>query len=70
VAYIRKGKKLPSLDLIRDYQNAMKNFCEDRNRSDRNDTSTFEGKPSITFFNKETRQAVIFDRETKIFITG
>ena len=70
VAYLRKGKKLPSLDLIRAYQNAIKNFCEDRNQSDRNDESTFRGEPSITFFNKETRQVVIFDRETKIFLTA
>ena len=70
VGYVRRGKKLPSLDLIRAYQNAMKNFCEDRNQSDRNDKSTFRGEPSITFFNEETRQAVIFDRETKIFITA
>ena len=36
----------------------------------RNDESTFRGEPSITFFNKETRQVVIFDRETKIFLTA
>ena len=70
MAYLRKGKKLPSLDFIRAYQNAIKNFCEDRNQSDRNDKSTFRGEPSITFFNQETRQVVIFDRETKIFITA
>jgi hypothetical protein len=70
VGYLRKGNKLPSLDLIRAYQNAIKNFCEDRNQSDRNDKSTFRGEPSITFFNQETRQVVIFDRETKIFITA
>jgi hypothetical protein len=45
VAYLRKGKILPRLDLIRAYQNAMKNFCEDRNRLDRNDTSTFRHLP-------------------------
>jgi Colicin D len=70
VVYVRKGNKLPSLDLIRAYQNAIKNFCEDRHQSDRNDKSTFRGEPSITFFNQETRQVVIFDRETKIFITA
>ena len=37
VAYVRKGNQLPSLDLIRAYQNAVKNFCEDPNQSDRND---------------------------------
>jgi hypothetical protein len=41
VDYVRKGNKLPSLDLIRAYQNAIKNFCEDRNQSDRNDESIF-----------------------------
>ena len=70
VAYIRKDKKLPSLDLTRAYQNAIKKFCEDRTQSDRNDKSTFKGEPSITFFNEKTRQAVVFDRETKIFITA
>ena len=70
VAYVRKGNKLPSLDLIRAYQNAIKNFCEDPNQSVRNDRSTFRGEPSITFFNQETRQVVIFDQETKIFITA
>ena len=33
VGYVRKGNKLLSLDLIRAYQNAIKNFCEDRNQS-------------------------------------
>jgi len=70
VSYVRKVKKLPSLDFIRAYQNAIKNFCEDRNQSDRNDGSTFQGEPSISFFNEKTQQVVIFDRETKIFITA
>ena len=55
--------------MIRTYQNAIKNFCEDRTQSDRNDKSTFRGEFSITFFNQKTRQVAIFDRETKIFIT-
>lgn len=70
VVYVRKGNKLPSLDFIRAYQNAIKNFCEDRNKSVRNDESSFQGKPCIAFFNKETQQIVIFDKETKIFITA
>jgi hypothetical protein len=70
VAYVRKGKTLPSLDLIRAYQNAIKKFCEDRNQSARNDESTFKEKPSITFYNAKTRQAVIYNRETNIFITA
>ena len=70
VAYVRKGNKLPSLDLIRAYQNAVKNFCENSNQSVKNDKSTFRGEPSITFFNQETRQVVIFNQEKKIFITA
>jgi hypothetical protein len=70
VAYVRKGKTLPNLDSIGAYQNAIKNFCNDRTQSDRNDKSTFRGEPSITFFNRKTRQVAIFDRETKIFITA
>ena len=69
-AYVQQGKPLPSLDFIRAYQNAIKSFCEDRTRSVRNDKSTFRGQPSITFFNEQTRQVVIFDQETKIFITA
>jgi len=57
--------------LIRAYQNAIKSFCETKNQSiKRNDESFFRGEPSITFFNKETRQVVIFNRETKIFRTA
>lgn len=70
LAYLRRGHKLPSLDLTRAYQNTIKNFCEDRTQSYRDDKSTFKGKPSITFVNEKTRQVVVFDRETKIFITA
>ena len=70
VAYLREGGKLPSLDLTRAYQNAIKDFCEDRNQSERNDKTTFRGEPSITFFNRKTQQVAIFDRKTKIFITA
>ena len=67
---MRKGQKLPNLDFIRAYQNAIKKFCEDRTQSTRNDKSTFRGEPSIIFFNQETRQVVVFNRETKIFRTA
>ena len=70
VDYVRKGNRLPSLDLIRSYQNAIKDFCEDRNKSVRNDTIIFRGEPSIAFFNQETRQIAIFDQKTKVFITA
>lgn len=71
VAYIREGKKLPSLDFIRTYQNTLKNFCENQSNSvRRNDASTFRGEPSITFSNLATRQVVIFSREKKTFISA
>lgn len=55
--------------LIRAFQSGVKNFCEDQNQSERDDLSTYRGIPSITFFNRETRKCVVFDRETKLFIT-
>ena len=61
MAYGRKNNRLPNLDFTKAYQNAIKNFCEDQNQSDRNDESISRGKPSITFFNQETRQVAIFD---------
>ena len=70
MAYVQKGKTLPSLDFIRPYQNAIKNFCENRNLSERNDESTFRGNPCVTFFNQETRLIVVFDKETHFFITA
>lgn len=51
-----KTNQLP----IRAYQDAIKNFCENRNLSVRNDESTFWGR----FFNKKIRQ------ERKIFKTA
>lgn len=71
VTYLQRGNKLPSLDLIRAYQNAIKTFCEDPNLSVRNDESTFGGiEESITFFNPKTLQVAIFKRKTKGFITA
>jgi len=67
---VRKGQKLPNLDFIRAYQTAIKKFCEDPTQSTRNDQSTFRGEPAITFFNRETNQVAVFNRQTKIFITA
>jgi len=58
------------MDLIIFYQNAMKTFCEDPNLSVRNNESIFRKNPSITFFNENIGQVVIFDRKIKIFIIG
>lgn len=70
VLYLQKGNPLPPPELIKAFQNAVKNFCEDRTQSNRNDESIFQGSPAITFFNSETRQIAIFDQETKTFRTA
>jgi hypothetical protein len=73
VAYLRKGKKLPSLDLIRAYQNAIKIFVKIEINLIEMMKALFEGNLRLRFsikFNQETRQVVIFDRETKIFLTA
>lgn len=69
--YVRKGNELPDFQFIRDYQIAVKNFCEDSTRSIRNDESTFCGEPSIIFFNKPARLVAIFyPDEPKKFISA
>jgi hypothetical protein len=69
VDYLRKGKQLPSSELIKAFQDAIKLFCEDPN-SVRNDEASFRDKPAIVFFNRQTGQVAIFNRETKSFITA
>lgn len=70
VAYVQKGKELPSRDLIKAYQYSIKSFCEDPNSSVKNDQSTFQGEPSITFFDKKTKKVVIFNRKENTFISA
>lgn len=70
ISYVRKGSRLPSLDLIRDFQTAIKDFCEDQDQVEVNYESTFRGQPSITFLNRKTGQIVVFKRATKTFLTG
>lgn len=67
VAYVRKGNKLPSLDLIRAYQNAIKNFCEDPNQSVRNDRSTFRGEPFYYVFQSRNSTSCYFRSRNKDF---
>lgn len=66
VTYIQRGNKLPSLDFIRAYQTAIKISCKDKNQSARNDETIFKEQPTITFFNKKTREVAI----RKIFIAA
>ena len=61
---------MPPLKLIGAFQNSIKDFCEDSTRSKQNNLSIFRGRPSITFYNGNTRQVVVFERDTKVFITA
>jgi len=68
VGYVRRGVELPSLDLIREFQNVLKNFCEDPTQSVRYDNIIFRGIPCVAFYNPNTRQIVLFHKETKVYI--
>lgn len=58
---------LPTDELIEEFQLEMKDFCENTHGVVRNNKSTFQDDPSITFYQKKTRLVVIFDRFTKEF---
>lgn len=70
VSYVRKGNALPNLDLIRAFQNAVKDFCEDTDRSEKNEEGIYQSKPAIIFFNRETNQIAVFNKKKKTFITA
>lgn len=69
VDYVKEGGRLPSHEHIRAYQNALKDFCEG-STSSKNKKSTFQGSPSITFYDKTTRQVAIYNPDTGDFISG
>lgn len=50
VIYVQKGKTLLSLNFVRVYQNNIKNFCENRSLSSRNDESTFNTQTFSTLY--------------------
>lgn len=71
IEYVAQGGKLPSTDLVRDYIDAIKMFCENNPRVIRNDTTAkFKGDPMIAFYDDSTRQIALFERDTKKFRTG
>lgn len=61
VKYVQEGGRLPSDEHIQAIQSAVREFCEDSNKSTRNENSTFKGKPFITHSNEIRRQVVIFN---------
>lgn len=66
VAYTQRDYELPSLDLIRIYQNIVKTFCTDP-LTMRKDFITFYNEPTIVFYNEDRCLVAIFNKETKIF---
>ena len=74
VTYIQKGGKLPPIELIRDCQQKIYDFCHLEN-TEINRNVTHYGKnsgetPCIMFFNRETRQITLFNKTSGDLITA
>ena len=71
--YVRLGNPLPSVELIKDYQAAVKGFCENSEKlpsgtySSRGDQKVHK---SSFYYNDETRKIVAFNMETQDLITA
>ena len=72
--YVREGRPLPPMELINDFQMAVKNMCENPNsrRFDGEYSSRGEEKTHDAFYccNKYTRQVAAFNKETRDIITA
>ena len=71
--YVQLGNPLPPVELIKDYQAAVKVFCEN---SERLPSSTYRSRgdqkvhKSSFYYNDNTRKIVAFNIETQDLITG
>jgi len=70
--YAREGRPLPPIELINDYQMAMKNVCTNGKSLDGTYSSRAEQKihKAIYKYDMQTREVVGFYRETCELITG
>ena len=68
--YAQREGQLPSLALIRVFQNAILQFCQSCTSDQINYEATFYGEPSIVFFDQSTRQIVIFNKEDKSLVSA
>ena len=75
IPYVQKGGKLPPIELIRDCQQKIYDFCHLEN-TEINRYGTHYGKntgektPCIMFFNRETRQIALFNKTSGDLITA
>ena len=74
IPYVQKGGKLPPIELIRDCQQKIYDFCHLEN-TEINWDVTHYGKntgetPCIMFFNRETRQIALFNKTSGDLITA
>ncbi len=74
IPYVQKGGKLPPVELIKDCQQKIYDFCRLEN-TEINRGVTHYGKntgetPCIMFFNRETRQIALFNKTSGDLITA
>ena len=74
IPYVQKGGKLPPIELIRDGQQKIDDFCHLENTEINRDAihshkNTGE-TPSILFFTRKTRQIALFNKTTGDLITA
>jgi hypothetical protein len=70
--YVREGRPLPPIKLIKAYQMAVKNMCDHSQHSDGRFSSRGEQKihPVTYCYNESTRQVAGFNKETGELITA
>ena len=74
IPYVQKGGKLPPIELIKDCQQKIYDFCHLENTEINRDVTHY-GKntgetPCIMFFNRETRQIALFNKTSGDLITA
>jgi len=72
--YILKGGKLPPIEFVKDFQQKIHDFCHLENTEMIRDAKHY-GKntgetPCIIFFNRQTRQIVLFNQTSGDLITA
>jgi hypothetical protein len=70
--YVREGRRLPPIKLVKAYQMAVKNMCDHSQHSDGRFSSRGEQKiHQVTYsYNESTRQVAGFNKETGELITA
>ena len=74
IPYVQKGGKLPPIELIKDSQQKIYDFCRLENTEINRDATHYGSNtgetPCIMFFNRETRQIVLFNQTSGDLITA